>query len=324
MVSKKKVLFFGLGSIGKRHLNLLKQNYDFDLYAYRSQKGNPVPEIKNIYSFKDALKIKPDIAFITNPTYLHIETALSCLEVGIKNIFIEKPLSDSKKNLDLFQKRVEETGAFAYVGNSMRFNPILKRLKQLVDERIDQIFYTNTFTSSYLPLWRPGRDYTTIYSSKKDQGGGVILDLIHEFDYNEWLFGEIKQITGVHGRISPLEIDTEDFCDVSLVFDKNIKGFIHLDYFGHYNQRKIQIFSIKEQIIADLINNYISLISGSKIKKETFKFERNDYFETQLRFFIDEIDNRSKGLINLSQAKELVKKIIHFKENNKMIIYSNK
>ena len=67
MVEKLKVLFFGLGSIGTKHLSILQRDYDFDLYAYRSRENPPVPDIKNIYALEKALEINPDIVFITNP-----------------------------------------------------------------------------------------------------------------------------------------------------------------------------------------------------------------------------------------------------------------
>jgi lactate dehydrogenase-like 2-hydroxyacid dehydrogenase len=31
-----KIAFFGLGSIGKRHAKLIKENYNFEILAYRS------------------------------------------------------------------------------------------------------------------------------------------------------------------------------------------------------------------------------------------------------------------------------------------------
>lgn len=319
MVDIKKILFFGLGSIGTKHIKLLKKNYNYKIYAYRSKNKNSKVNIIKIYDLKDAFKIKPDIAFITNPTHLHIETAISCLKAGIKYLFIEKPLSNTLNNVEIFLREVEKSKAIVYIGYVMRFNPVLKKLKKLVDERKDQIFYANTVCRSYLPKWRPGIDYKEMYSSKREQGGGVILDLSHEFDYNEWLFGKIKSISGKYGKISELEIDSEDICNVSLKFENTMNASIYLDYFSLDNQRTINIFTPKEEIVADLINNEIKIISEKKIKKETIQFEKEYMYQQQLKYFLEGVENKSKKISNLLNAKELLEKLLKFKKNNEMI-----
>ncbi|MFX1391962.1 MAG: Gfo/Idh/MocA family protein [Promethearchaeota archaeon] len=323
MNRKKKVLFFGLGSIGRRHLRILQNNFDYKIYAYRSTRNNPIEGIKNIYNIEKALQIKADIAFITNPTHLHIQTALNCLDSGIKNLFIEKPLSHNLNNIKELERKGKENNALIYIGYSMRFNPVLIRLKELIDELKERIIYSFTTCQSYLPKWRSGRDYRNFYSSKKDQGGGVILDLIHEFDYNEWLFGKIKTIKGQYGKISALEIDSEDFCDVNIKFENDINGFIHLDYFSHYNQRKISVLTAQKELIANLINNEILIVNDEEIKKENFKFEIDYMYEQQLKDFLDAVEIGDKEFGNLKEAGELLQKLIVFKNNNKMIIKSD-
>jgi predicted dehydrogenase len=63
-----------MGSIGTRHYKILKRNYKFDVYHHK-QIGSR----------------KYDVAFITNPTFLHIETAIKAVQDGAKYLFIEKP-----------------------------------------------------------------------------------------------------------------------------------------------------------------------------------------------------------------------------------------
>jgi len=78
-----KVLFFGLGSIGQRYHRLLRDNFDLDIFALRSQKADYnrngyflKPLHHNLYSWDEVDRVKPDVAIITNPTYLHIDTAI--------------------------------------------------------------------------------------------------------------------------------------------------------------------------------------------------------------------------------------------------------
>ena len=310
---KKKIIFFGLGSIGSRHLRLIKKNFDYDIYAYRSQKDKKASDITNIYDLEEVFKINPDIAFITNPTNLHIETALFCLKAGIKNIFIEKPLSNSLRDLDQFLKKAENQGNLVYVGYVMRYNPVLIRLKEIVDKYKNQIFYSQTRCCSYLPDWRPGIDYRDTYSSTESEGGGVILDISHEFDYNEWLFGKIKSIHGDYGKISNLEIDAEDFCDAYLKFETGINASIHIDFFSLNIQRKIRVITPNEEFAADLINNEIIKVSNQGKDKEIFNFERDYMYEQQLKYFFDCVEKQDKKINNFKDTALLLQKLLEFK-----------
>ncbi|MFX1268926.1 MAG: Gfo/Idh/MocA family protein, partial [Promethearchaeota archaeon] len=230
-----------------------------------------------------------------------------------------KPLSHSFENLNTFSEEVKRAGALVYIGYVMRHHPMIKYLKALIEERKKEIYYTETQCSSFLPNWRAGVDYRKSYSSKKNQGGGVILDLSHEFDYNQYLFGRINSITGVYGKISNLEIDAEDFCDVFLKFEYDIFGAIHLDYFSPSDKRLIRILTFEEEIIADLIKKEIVINDYQNIKKKDFSFEIDDIFEEQLRYFLDGVKNESKEIANLEETKELLEKLLEFKNKSDMI-----
>lgn len=104
-----KIVFFGLGSIGKRHAKIILSNYQYDLYAFRSGVSDQKNYlgVKELYSWDEVSKLKPDIVFITNPTLLHIETAIMCAKLGCK-LFIEKPIDKDFNNLDKLLKIVKD------------------------------------------------------------------------------------------------------------------------------------------------------------------------------------------------------------------------
>src|SRR5437868_582658 len=130
-----KILFFGLGSIGSRHIRILQKKYSHQLFAFRSKKTSIKNElrVKEIYSWEEVEKINPDIAFITNPTALHLDTAALCAELGIK-LFIEKPIRSSSKGLNKLQKIVREKNLVTYVAYNLRFHPVLNELKKYFSE----------------------------------------------------------------------------------------------------------------------------------------------------------------------------------------------
>jgi predicted dehydrogenase len=269
-----KILFFGLGSIGKKHAKIIKNKFDFDLFAYRTNKGqeNNDLKIKEFESLDDAFSINPDIAFITNPTFLHIETALECVRRNI-DIFIEKPISNSLEKVDVLASKIKKNNIFTYVAYNMRFHPVICNLKKIISEKGKPIYFSG-ICSSYLPEWRPNQDYSLSYSAKKELGGGVILDLSHEFDYINWLFGDIKKIDGVCGKISDLNIDSEDILIAQLTCNLGIIGNLHLDYFSQNAERKIQVYYNDVYIEANLIKNTIKIIKDKKEKIITFKIDK--------------------------------------------------
>ena len=85
-----KVLLVGMGSIGKRHARILLDRLGHELFAFRSSESRlNIPGIVEVCSWQEVDGSKPEVAFITNPTMLHIQTALNCAERGM-HLFIEK------------------------------------------------------------------------------------------------------------------------------------------------------------------------------------------------------------------------------------------
>lgn len=310
---KKKILFFGLGSIGKKHAKIIKNFYDHEIIAFRTKKGQEqnIIKILEIYNLQEAFQTNPDIAFITNPTYLHIETALECAKKNI-HLFIEKPISHNLKNVLELEKEIKKRNLITYIAYNLRFHPIIEKLKE-ISSKEKPISY-NVTSSSYLPDWRPNQDYSKSYSAKKKMGGGVTLDLSHEFDYIAWLFGNIKKIDGYCDKVSDLEIDSEDILDAEITCETGIKGKIHLDYFTKNPERKIQI-KYKDGIVeADLIKNTIKSKQG---KISEFKCEKDETYKKQIDYFFKNYNKKNTNMMNnYSEGLKTFKKIIEFKNKN--------
>jgi predicted dehydrogenase len=108
-----------------------------------------------------------------------------------------------------------------------------------------------------LPEWRPGVDYRRTYSADAKQGGGVSIDLIHEWDYLKYLFGLPTTMFNLRGRFSNLEISSDDLSVYIAEYDQMLVE-VHLDYFGRKNIREIQLFTETDTIVGDILTNEIS------------------------------------------------------------------
>jgi len=312
-MKKLKVVFFGLGSIGTRLARLTKDNFHYDIFAFRTgQNSINNLNIEEIYNLDELKKISPDVAFITNPTSLHLKTAIYAASLQM-HLFIEKPLSHNLDNYSNLLSIIKKNNIITCLGCELRFDPITEYLKKNLD--IKQFFYSKAICSSYLPDWRPQMDYKKSYSAKKYLGGGVLLDLIHEPDYCSWLFGPIEKIEGHLGRRSKLKIETEDFADISLFYSSGMLTNIHLDYFAYQTQRFIEIFGENIQVKADFIKRKISFFSKDGNNCINFdKIDRDYRYLKELKYFFNCIESLKEPINNIQEHYTILKPLIDFKK----------
>lgn len=306
-----KIVFFGLGSIGQRHSKILLKNYKYDLFAFRSgvdsQKNNL--DIKELHSWKEVERLKPDVAFITNPTYLHIETAIECAEIGCK-LFIEKPIDRDLNGLDKLLKIVRNKNLVTYVAYNLRFHPVILALKRYMRDR--KPLHVRVVCTSYLPSWRSAEDYLRSYSANTRMGGGVILDLSHELDYVSYLLDGVKRISGNFGRVGKMTVDAEDYADMLLETDF-CPVSIHVDFLSHLRQRYIQMDFDDLTVVADLINAEIKEYKNESLhENKRLDYDEGQEYTNQIKYFFDNIEN-PKMMNNLIEAQDLFRKIINFK-----------
>lgn len=239
----------GYGSIGKRHVNVLKKlNCKV---AVVSRRKIEYPLTYN--SISTALKSeRPDYVIVANETAKHYDTLKELSENSFKGtVMVEKPLFEKRHNIP--QKNFKNV----YVGYNLRFNPIIKKLYRIIKN--EKVLFAKAYAGQYLPYWRVGRDYTFTYSAKKNEGGGVLLDLSHELDYCTWFFGNWSEMTAIGGKYSSLKIDSEDVFCITMAAEKCPVVQINLNYLDKIGRREITVITDKKTIIADLTGQKIQI-----------------------------------------------------------------
>lgn len=310
-MNQLKVCFIGTGSIAKRHIRNLKQicesrGITLTIDAFRRSMVQ-TEGVNRVFTSEAALPEDYDAIFITNPTDKHLE-ALKTFHGHGKHFFIEKPVV-SREQIDEARQFILKPDSVYYVAAPLRYNAVIKWVKENVDP--NDVLSVRSISSSYLPDWRPGQDYRQTYSANKNMGGGVSIDLIHEWDYLTYLFGQPQRINNMMGKISQLEIDTEDYAIYIAEYSDKIVE-LHLDYFGRKTIREIQLLTKEDTIIGDLANNKITLLcSGESID---FQEERDDYQKRELIHFLNMIEgkeqietgfNHGLQVLELTQGKVL-------------------
>jgi predicted dehydrogenase len=292
-----KVLLIGLGSIARKHLAALRElRPHCAIYALRSGSSSAeVEDVQNIFEWGE-IPTDIDFAMICNPTSEHYSTIKKVLHLEVP-IFIEKPPFMNTEGVHALIKLAEEKAVKTYIAFNFRFHPVIQWLKEnLIGKRVLEV---QAYCGSYLPNWRPGRDYREVYSAKNELGGGVHLDLIHELDYLVWLFGEPIKLDFFCNKVSDLEIDSPDVAHYWLRYPVfNIS--VLLNYYRKDAMRKVEIVMDDNTWTADLIKGKITNGGGERIFED--KRPVADTYRDQMRYFLDGLCNDRPYMNSLSDS----------------------
>jgi predicted dehydrogenase len=281
----------GTGSIAKRHIRNLRSLYPKANIVCVSSSGrkitaSDVGATSTSNSIEDAILKKPDFAIIASPSNFHLIHASKFIILKIP-ILIEKPISANYAELSKFKfDRKKDKIA---VGYNLRFMPSAKSVKQIIESNaLGKISTVSAEVGQYLPDWRPGSDYRKGVSAQKKLGGGALLELSHELDYLNWLFGRFTEVFAITSNSKILEIDVEDNVD-ALMTNKNGTIFhLHLDFLQRSPCRYFKAVGEKGTLTWNLLNNEVSFHECQGTSKVIYSnpyYDWNEMYLDQLRTF---------------------------------------
>jgi predicted dehydrogenase len=296
-----RVLLIGLGSIARKHIIALR-NIDLNVmvYAFRSSYSTlEVEGVTNIYDLDSVGALNIDFIIISNPTFKHKETIESLLFLNLP-LFIEKPLFDSLEGKELLSS-INQKKIITYVACNLRFLDCLKFTKEAIKSKI--INEVNIYCGSYLPEWRPNQNFRETYSSNREMGGGVHIDLIHELDYSFWLFGQPQKVRLSTSSVSSLKIAAIDYANYMLQFE-NFNINIVLNYYRRDAKRTLEVVCEDGTFYINLLENEV-FWNGSLIFKSKQKII--DTYTEQMKFFTGSILTQNHTFNTVNEAYEILK-----------------
>ena len=303
----QKVLFCGLGSMGMRHLRNLatlfqEANEPYEFHALRSAQS-PLPRdvekkiARQFYAW-DESDDAYDIVFIANPTAQHYETLRQVVGLG-KRIFLEKP-AFHRTDLPLETLNLPED-VVCYVAAPLRYTKAIRYVKESLAGK--NVLSIRCICSSFLPDWRPGSDWRKGYSANASMGGGVDLDLIHEWDYLVYLFGFPKKCYSIRGRYSNVTVDSVDHA-VYIASYPHMGLSLHLDYFGRVPRRQMEIYLEDDVLLVDFIQGYVSWLKSDRCVEVCE--ERDEMQIEELRYFLG-IESDAENENTIQHAVQVLK-----------------
>ena len=307
--TSKPILIIGLGSVGRRHLkNLLLLGYD-NIILYRTGKStlptNELAEYKTFGDLEEALSLNPIAAIVSNPTSLHVSTALKAINAGC-HLFLEKPVSHSIEKISELQRNAKTKNLQVHVGFQFRFHPGLQQIKKWIERnKIGQVISVQSHWGEHIKDWHSWEDYRKSYSVREEMGGGVVLTLSHPFDYLIWLLGDVEKVYAVTKKHQSLAINTECMAETVLHFNSGVIGSVYLDYLERPAKHTLNIIGDLGTIRWDNADGTARLFVEDKcVSKCTVPkgFERNTMFLEEMKHFLECINEKGLPMCSLNEG----------------------
>ncbi len=312
-MTKNPIAVLGLGSIGIRHARNL-------LAAGAKVKGfDPNPErlvlLKELggetaNSREEALA-GAGAAVIASPNANHLGDLEAALERDL-SVLAEKPLAHTTDGVDDLLERFRDRGLTVFAGFQLRFHPAVKAARQAFDEgRLGTILWARFQMSDYLPDWRPHQDYRLNYTANAATGG-VLFDMIHEFDLANHLLGPAETVTAAAGNSGHMEIESEDIADVVLAHEGGWRSVLHLDYVSRPRQRVAQIAGTDGLMDLDFDKRRMAIIDagGETVTDQVFPGSYDDDYLEEAAAFLKCIKGEGVPLCDGTAALAILQQVI--------------
>ncbi len=311
------VLVAGLGAIGKRHVDILKELGVGKLFVFDPNADavklitKKYPDIESVDSFEDGLLKKPFAVFILTPTKMHIPMAIKALGSGA-HVFIEKPLSNSSEDIDALKETMKKSGKQVMVGFCMRYHRVLLKAKEMLNRGdIGRLVSVRAIVGEDFPSIHP--EYKEMYLSKYSG----VFELVHDIDLAIWCADQkVKNVYSVYGAFSDYEFESPDTVEMLMEFENKCVATVHLDFFQNPRRRMLELIGVGGVITVEFSSwdeATLSIYKKSEGKWDIqkIKTERNDMFLDENREFLTlaldnkpmkcDIDEASKSLIAIEK-----------------------
>jgi len=297
------IAVLGTGSIGSRHLSVLKKMSGVKPVAVPLRLSRRTELKKQGFAIasdlEDAYKLGCSLAIIATDTRRHVQDAKQAMACGF-TVLMEKPLARDAREARSIAQIAKKKRLPLYVGCCLRFNDSLRTFKKQL-HRIGMVHSVRIDYSSYLPDWRPHRDYRTSYSANRNEGG-VLRDLIHEIDYAGWIFGWPARVLASLRNTGHLKINSEEAADLHWTHRAN-EVSIHLDYLTRPSRRGMIAVGEHGTLMWNALEQKVTLsLHGKSAQTLECKEDYNAMYERQAHAFIQASRKKTSDLATAAEG----------------------
>lgn len=235
----------GLGSMGKRRIRLIKNNFpDVNIIGIDNSEDRckEVEELFNIKTLSNSNDFfennNCDAVFISTPPLTHSKIINEALNNNL-SVFTEinlvKDMYD--ENIDL----ADENELTLFLSSTQLYRKEIT----YIDSKLSDFNKTTNYIyhiGNYLPDWHPWESYKNFFvGNKKTNGCREILTI--ELPWIVNTFGEIKQVHVSKNKITDLEVDYPDSFFVNIIHKNGSNGVLIIDLVSRHAVRNLEIIN---------------------------------------------------------------------------------
>ncbi len=293
-MTRPLIAVVGTGSIGMRHLQALETLGAGALAVPIRPDRRKELEARGLScarNLEEARRMGARGSVVATDTGRHPQDALAAVELGLP-VLCEKPLAATCAEAARLRPALDARGVGFFVALCLRFSPTLRRLEERLPEA-GEVHSVRGECRSYLPGWRPDRDYRRSYAAREGEGG-VILDLIHDVDLAVRLFGVPRRVHGTAANLGRLGIQTEEMAEAAWQVTDGPQVSLALDYLSRSPVRFIRAAGDRGEVVGDFVGNRV-LVKRAGGREDVLPAPAQDMYLEQMRAFLEVVGGGSPG-----------------------------
>lgn len=225
-MDRMRLAVIGAGVIGRTHIDRALKHPRVELVAIAdpTAPARQLAESLGIPWFADYKEMidatRPQGAIVATPNATHASVSVDCMERGVA-VIVEKPIADTLEEAQRICDTSRRTGVPALVGHHRRYNPVLRKAKEIVAAgRLGK-----PVAATVQSTWYKADAYYDAAWRRQKGGGPVLINLIHDIDILLFLFGELESLQATTSNATR-GFEVEDTAAVILRFRNGALGTV--------------------------------------------------------------------------------------------------
>lgn len=248
-MKKIKVAIAGMGDRGFLYANLLKRfDKRVELVAVAEIDKNKLKKAKDLFlleernCFSSAEKLLKedklaDLLIISTQDKDHVKQGILALDKSY-DILLEKPISPLKEEYEMIQKKLEETKRKIVVCHVLRYTPIFRKVKELIDSKvIGEIVNINAIEN--VAWYHQAHSFVRgNWANSKKTSPMILAKCCHDMDLYLWLSKKQVKYVSSYGNLYLFKkenapIGSGTYCDKDCKVQSTCPYDARMIYFKH-------------------------------------------------------------------------------------------